>query len=255
VSVTQTPGKVVEWFLAPDRIRVPSPALYQAPVELTDAELLEQAIALPLLNYLLAQAREQYAVGESWQPMWSGLYLWQLWDLDLPLAAWREEVVQWLYVGLPAVGSGQSFVLPGRYTALCAAHKLWLPSPAQMNIPLVCADREWEDWYLAPWGSHDPLTRLDQLAVPGRPGSYMGSSDSNQVHHPGQTVALATLIEYAVATYGRERLPMLMAGLGQYESWETLLPAVFGVSAAEFEAGWQMYLTAHYTVSLNTLQK
>jgi hypothetical protein len=59
-------------------------------------------------------------------------------------------------------------------------------------------------------------------------------------------VALATLIEYAVATYGLERLPVLVAGLGQYESWETLLPAGFGVSAAEFEAGWQAYLVAHY---------
>jgi hypothetical protein len=59
---------------------------------------------------------------------------------------------------------------------------------------------------------------------------------------------LATLIEYAVATYGREHLAALMAGLGQYESWDTLLPGVFGVSAAEFEAGWQAYLTAHYDV-------
>jgi hypothetical protein len=59
-------------------------------------------------------------------------------------------------------------------------------------------------------------------------------------------VALATLIEYAVITYGRERLPMLVAGLGQYEDWETLLPAVFNVSATEFEAGWQAHLATSY---------
>jgi hypothetical protein len=58
-------------------------------------------------------------------------------------------------------------------------------------------------------------------------------------------VALATLIEYAVATYGHERLPGLVAGLGQSESWGTLIPAVYGVSSAEFEAGWQAYLAAH----------
>jgi hypothetical protein len=68
------------------------------------------------------------------------------------------------------------------------------------------------------------------------------------MHHPGQTVALATLVEYAVATYGRERLPALVTGLGQSDSWETLLPAVYGVSAAEFEAGWLAYLKAHYGV-------
>jgi hypothetical protein len=70
------------------------------------------------------------------------------------------------------------------------------------------------------------------------------------MNRPDQTVALATLVEYAVATYGRERLPTLVAGLGQYESWETLIPAVYGVSPVEFEAGWQAYLQAHYGVSL-----
>jgi hypothetical protein len=70
------------------------------------------------------------------------------------------------------------------------------------------------------------------------------------VSYPGQTVELAALIEYAVAAYGRERLPALMAGLGQYESWKTLIPAVYGVSAAEFEAGWQAYLVTHYGISL-----
>jgi hypothetical protein len=47
---------------------------------------------------------------------------------------------------------------------------------------------------------------------------------------------------------------MLVAGLGQYESWDTLLLAVYGISAAEFEAGWQAYLAAHYGVSPAPLQ-
>lgn len=59
---------------------------------------------------------------------------------------------------------------------------------------------------------------------------------------------MATLIEYAVAAYGRERLPVLLAGLGQYESWETLLPAIYGVTPGAFETGWQAYLAAHYGV-------
>jgi hypothetical protein len=50
-------------------------------------------------------------------------------------------------------------------------------------------------------------------------------------------VALATLIEYTAVTYGRERLPALVAGLGQYERWDALIPAVYGVSPGEFERG------------------
>jgi hypothetical protein len=249
VSVTQTSGYAARWFDASDSIRVPSPALYVAPVELTDAELLAQSIALPLLQYVLAQARERHAVGQSWQPLLDSLRLWQMWDSDLPLAAWREEVVTWLYADLPATRPGQAIVLPERYTALCAAHKLWMPSPMQMNIPLLCAEVDWEALLLSAWGWYGPLTHLEQLVVPLRPGEYLEEPDSLRwVRHPGHTVALATLIEYAVATYGRDRLPVLVAGLGQYDSWDTLLPAVFGVSAAEFEAGWQVFLATHHGV-------
>jgi hypothetical protein len=253
VRVTQSPGNALfqqhndERFVMNDRLIVAPPSLYLAPVALTDADLLAQSIALPLLEQVLAQASEQYAVGESWQPLLAGLRLWQLWDLDMPLSAWREEVVKWIYIDLPAVGSGQSFVLPEHYTALCAAHKLWLSSPTEMKIPLVCGELDWEDFLLSPWGWHDPLTHLNQLVVPLRPGEYLEEPDSLRlVRHPGHTVALATLIEYAVATYGRERLPTLVAGLGQYDTWDTLLPAVFGTSSAQFEAGWQAYLSVHY---------
>lgn len=246
ISVTQPPG-ALPWFGAPAPIRVPSPALYIAPVELTDAELLAQAIALPLIKQVLTQASEHSAIGKSWQPMLHGLYLWQVWDLDLPLSVWREAVVTWVYTDLPTMRPGQAVVLPARYTAICAAHKLWLSSPLLINIPLMCVELAWEDFLLPPWGWYEPLTHLNQLSVPLRPGEYLEEPDSLRLtRHPGHTVGLATLLEYAVATYGREHLPALLAGLGQYESWETLLPAVYGVSASEFEAGWQQYLVAHY---------
>ena len=116
-----------------------------------------------------------------------------------------------------------------------------------MNIPLLCAEPHREELILSPWGSYNPLIRLDQLAVPLRPGEYIEEPDSvHRIGYPGQAVAMATLIEYAVVTYGRERLPTLVAGLRSHDRWATLIPAVYGVSAAEFEAGWQAYLVAHY---------
>lgn len=249
VNVTQPTGQVT-MFDASNHFRVSSPVLYFAPLELTDAELLKQSLALPLLTYALAQARTYHAIGLSWQPMWSGLYLWQLWDLDLPLSTWREAVVKWLYVDVRVTQPRQPIVLPGDYRELCATHKLWLASPLQINIPLVCTELDEEGWFFAVQEQRNPLTRLNQLAVAVLPNE--DTADPGyllRMHHLSQTVAVATLIEYAVATYGHERLPALVAGLGQYDSWELLLPAVFGVSATEFEVGWQAYLTVHYGLS------
>lgn len=247
VSVTQPPRHTSLWFGAPQDIIAASPALYRAPVELADSELLAQSLALPLFEHVLTQAQQGHATPVTWQPLESALRLWQLWDLDLPLSAWREEVVKWIYIDLPTTSPRQAVVLPQRYRELCAAHMLWLLSPVQIHLPLFCTGQDQTRWYLDWQGSIEPPVHLDQLAVPvaldsTEYGYPLGTS------HPGQTIALATLIDYGVATYGRERLPALVAGLRQHKTWETLVPAVFGVSAAEFESGWQAYLAAQYGV-------
>jgi hypothetical protein len=246
VSVTQPPGLNAPQPAGNARFIVASPALYLAPVELTDADLLAQSLALLLLDDVIAQASERFALDSTWQPMLSALRLWQVWNLDMPLAIWRKEVVKWVYHDLSLSLAGQPVVLPDRYAELCAAHKLWMPHPQELNIPLGCTELDWSGWYWAQWGPRAPQTRLDQFFMP-EPRAW--AMQPFLISHPGQTVALATLIEYAVAAYGRERLPGLMAGLGQHERWGTLIPAVFGVSAAEFEAGWQAHLAAHYGVS------
>jgi hypothetical protein len=245
VSVTQRPGLTRH---APALI-VPSPVVYLAPVGFSDADLLAQSIALPLLDQVIDQASEQYAFGATWQPMARALRLWQVWELNLPLAVWQNEMVQWLYVDLPAASPGQTDLLPNRYPELCAAHKLWMPSPVQIDIPIACAEREQEAAYFRQWSRHAPPTHLEQLTVPVPLDEELTpASGTEQVNQLGQTVALAVLIEYAVATYGQERMPVLVAGLGQSGSWETLIPAVYGVSASEFEDGWQLYLATRYGV-------
>ncbi|RIK39665.1 MAG: hypothetical protein DCC55_17555 [Chloroflexi bacterium] len=247
VSVTQPPRHTSLWFGAPKEIIAASPALYRAPVELADTELLAQSLALPLFEHVLTQAQQGHATPVTWQPLESALRLWQLWDLDLPLADWREEVVKWIYIDLPTKAPRQAVVLPRRYRELCAAHMLWLLSPVQIHLPLFCAGQDQTQWDFYWRASPDPLVHLDQLAVPvaldsTEYGYPLGRSQ------PGQTIALATLIDYGVATYGRERLPALVAGLRQHNTWETLVPAVYGVSAAEFEAGWHDYLATQYGI-------
>jgi hypothetical protein len=256
VTVTQPPRYARPWFGAPQRISVASPAVYLAPVALSDADLLVQSVALPLLAQVLAQASEHHRIRTAWRPLLNGLELWQLWNLDLPLSIWHEEVVTWIDVTLPTSRPGQPLALPGRYPELCAEHKLWMPSPVQLNIPLLCLEQNREEWYWASWVSYDPPIRLAQLAAPMPLDRYGEmAKQMSQQNYPGYAIALATLIEYAVATYGRDRLPALLAALDQYDTWETLLPAVYGVSPGEFEAGWQVYLTAHYGISENRVDK
>lgn len=249
VRVTQAPGYALPWVDgAADPFIVAAPARYRAPVALTDVALLEQALALPLLDTVLTRASAQHGIQASWQPMLSGLHLWQIWEMDLPLAAWREEIVPWLYADLTVTTPGRPVVLPQRYTDFCIAHKLWLWAPAQLGIPLACTDLDRKGWSASAWGRPDPPLHLQQITLQATAEeSYPTSS------HRGQRVALATLIEYAVATYGQERMPALVVGLGQYQSWDTLIPAVYGVSSATFEAGWQAYLATHYGISLATL--
>lgn len=244
ISVAQNPGNTMLWYNVPDRIIVPSPARYRAPAQITDAKLLEQSIALALLEIVLTNASQEHAIGESWQHMLDGLLLWQLWAMDEPLSAWRGEIVQWLYSDF-STDPGVPLVLPDHYAELCAGHKLWLASPVNIGIPFVCGGQSPEELHWAGWRRYGPLTRLDQILVPLQ---QFGGPTQPPVSHPGQTVAIATLIEYAVATFGRERMPHLGAGLGQYKSWETLITAVYGVSIEEFEAGWQAYLTSQYGI-------
>ncbi|MEZ4681476.1 MAG: hypothetical protein R2932_45415 [Caldilineaceae bacterium] len=135
VSMIQRPGLTPIHYHPVQSISVPSPALYRAPGTLTDTEVLAQSLMLPLFDDLLARAKVQYAIRPIWQPLLSGLRLWQLWDLDLPLSIWRTAMVQWAYADLPGSTAEQFATLQLPYAEICAAHQLWLRYPAQIHIP------------------------------------------------------------------------------------------------------------------------
>ena len=56
---------------------------------------------------------------------------------------------------------------------------------------------------------------------------------------PQRSLDAAHLIAFIAATYGLDSLPRLLAGFSEYDDWETLSPAVFGLSAAELETAWR----------------
>jgi hypothetical protein len=246
VSVTHPPGSVAAWRGADDPLLLASPALYLAPAGVSDSDLLVQAITLPLLEQALAQAR----VLPRWNPLLDGLRLWQLWDLALPLATWQDEVIHWVFVDVASADNESFGVLPEHYSDLCILYQLWLGSPAQLQIPLLCGSVGQSEWEVVLRYLRTPAMRLNQLDV-----SQVWREERPEVQRvlhtslrPGEAVALATLIDYAVETYGQERLPLLVAALGEYDHWGALLPVVYGVSPSEFERGWQTYLTMQYGI-------
>ncbi|MCL4863076.1 MAG: hypothetical protein KJZ93_26960 [Caldilineaceae bacterium] len=248
VSLNEQPGAAARWLL-PNRFAVPSPALYPQSSELSEVELLSQSIALYALSYLVQQAGDHHAIRPTWQPIVSGLYLWQLWELDLSLSAWQEDVVQWVYA---APCTCHPTAIPERYAALCAAHKRWMPSSVHIHIPLACVNRAREEELYPLWYDLAAPTQLNHFPMSAR-GNRSPEQTSSMYRKElrGQTIALATLIDYATVTYGQDRLPTLLAGLGEHEGWEALIPAVFDLSASDFEAGWQAYLAARYDLTLN----
>jgi hypothetical protein len=251
IDPMQPPGEIESYLRYQRRLVVPSPALYLAPVELTDEEILTQGLTLALLESLLREANYVYNMHEAWQPLLGGWRLWQLWDANLSLGHWRTEVVKWLFVDL-RMGAAHyhSTALPDHYSQLCAIHALWMVQPMEIGIPTWC-QRMWNGhWYAPPGLLQNPPVTLAALHVPAKDYNYSAlNSQSDNAYHPGSTVALATLIEYIVATWGHDHLPRFLAGLARYDSWETLVPAVFGISASEFEAGWQGHLARHYGVT------
>jgi hypothetical protein len=56
---------------------------------------------------------------------------------------------------------------------------------------------------------------------------------------------LATLFDYGAVTYGAQQQPLLLAKYGSLRTSNALIESVYGVSAAEFEAGRQRYLASY----------
>jgi hypothetical protein len=260
VDPTQFPGGIAGRTGVVHPLVVASPAVYLAPEHVTESELLAQSLLLALLDELADQALLPYAdnANESKYVRWlrarkllEGVRLWQLWQGDLPLAAWREPVVQWVYSDARHWLPAPSEVAPSFRAELCAIHRLWLPTPLVIDLPLSCNDSFDSQGYALAWRladepplrlAHFPLVRREMLMQ----DFYTPHSEWG---HPAQAVALATVMEYAAAAYGQERISLLVEEAGDYETWATLIPAVFGVSVEQFEAGWQAYLGEQYGIT------
>lgn len=225
-------------------IAVPSPTLYPTSTWAADT-LLTQALVLPLLDHTLALAARQHRFDVARYPLLDGVRLWLLWGTELPLAHWKPALIQWIYVTLPAQATTTQLPLPADYAALCAAHQPWMVYPIQLQIPLLCQGMDESPRRLSYTMIRQAPRRLPLLEIPIYPDEEVDAAGQRTVaRHPGYAIAVATLLDYVDQRYGRAVVPRLVAEWGRGATWAELTPALFTVTAAEFERDWQAFLEA-----------
>lgn len=220
---------------------VTSPATRAIPVEISAATYIVQSVVHPLSALLATDLVKQHQSqwqGDTatWQPLLAALSLWAFWEEEGPLSVWQEDTVRWLYHNAHAPNLDAHQAVPDSYADLCRAYRELGLSPLSMAIPLTC--RSVPDQ----WINRSLPLQLDELDGHQRPPVH----DQSFFMWGSHVVAMTTIIDYVVATYDRPALARWLAALGDHTGWETLVPAVFGIPAADFEAGWQAYLADRY---------
>lgn len=224
------------------RVIVPSPALLPVAVELTGADMLAQHVVTVLVEQITNATDAKGGDLWKWHNLITAVRRWQLWQHNGALTAWHNQVTTWLY--------SMSRISPNGASTdgndICR------------NVSIIEATAPAGAPGLAAWCAKS--AHLQQLLLQGKPAVHLHELvTAPMIEWTGQGYAwpdwyrytpLETVVDYAVITYGRERLPILLTALDHHHTWETLIPAVFNVSAGEFERGWQAYLRARYHLSI-----
>ncbi len=220
---------------------------------MAEDDLLVQSLVLVLFDQIADQATQRYALPSHWLPLRSGLRLWFIWSQKLPLGSWHRPLVQWTLGGTTNAGTQESVSVPEFAHGLCAQHHLWMLSPVEIGVPVACLPQDNAGEEIVTWRYPYPPPLEEPLPIPADVPPL--AQDDSLWHSRlrlsplAAPVVLETVVEYVTTTYGSERMPVLLAALPHHTSWETLLPAVFGVSITEFERGWRAFLADRYGIS------
>jgi hypothetical protein len=251
-------------FIVPNRLQVPSLALRRVPAGLSETEVLVQLVEVSLINHLLNRVAATWLKDVDWPMNWTwatlhtGMASWLTWDQESLLGQKYEEMIAWFYKEGKGVQIYTPESLPANYQEFCQICTMLGVIPKDLGIPFACASNV--EFYSISYYVFPPLNMtLWDLEFPfpvtvpttirdaQELAEYYAQGQGLLVHSfLGKNIASFMLIDYAVETYGREKLSALIDALGTHAGWDTVIPAVYGVSVAEFEAGWRTYLQEKY---------
>ncbi len=215
-------------------LELPSPGLLPVLENATPAQALEQTIHRALIQNLFQQPEVRLRVRPPWYLLIEGTRVWQLQQASHN-GIWYTDRVRWLYTEWPAIRRGDRALAAGEADWLCQVSTGGTPLIANRLLPDDC-------------GNADPAQLMQNMPLPPQHLAdleMMPSSPASQEQWVRQwqlQTILTSVVDFGVTTYGRQTLPHLLQAMAVYDDWETLIPAVYGVSAAEFENGWHAYL-------------
>ncbi len=233
-------------------IVVASPAAALTPSDVGPSEVLLQSLVLALYDRLAKNALTAHATSGQRFRLLNALRLWFIWEHDLPLGVWRAPLVQWVFAAPNDTQRLAADDIPTFAHDLCAHHTLWVRYPLDVAVPVLCWQNGADEEQVTVWRYQGMIPYISPSSL-----LYGATANANEESAPAElrlpepgpyAILLATVFEYMTVTYGRDRLPLLLAAIPQHERAETLIPAVFGVTANEFEASWRAYLAERYAL-------
>ncbi len=234
VTVPATPDfDMLTFRFIQGSLEIPSPLLLPLREDASPAQALEQTIRQALINDLFRERQERFPVPLMWHSLLEGVRMWELQQASNSVA-WNVDVMRWLYAEWPAIQASERQLHEYEADWLCDVSSGSAPLIENRLLPDDCAGEDPDQllmWIpLPPQGLHDLLGLYDEPGLP--------SSQRHWVQSWQRRAGLASVVNYGVETYGRDTLPMLLLATAKHENWDTLIPAVYGVSLEQFEAGW-----------------
>lgn len=220
---------------------LPSPFLLPVPESITDADVLVEGAIYLLSDDVIRQVMHPRLGDDLYIPSYitRGVQLWLTWESGDSLTEYRGDLVNWLYSALP-FGPKQ---LPERFDEICQVMAIWNQSGWGLGVYLPCD--------LAPPIVLSPMVPATHIMHLYTPVSvhWSGVSDPSV---KGQSLAVATVLDYVADAFGPDAIPDLIRALGDGAKWQQVTVDQFGLDYTAFEAGWHAYLLAEYGVDLTT---